>query len=224
MGSFAKMLKLTSWVTFLLLSSHCKAAPANSEEKGLVERFIYNVYQSLFTNYEMAPYSVTRTLENGIEERVYPGGSWACTQTPRPHQTSEEDDTSSQLFWRLFQYIGGENQDQVKYEMTVPVSTLMSPGSMEMCFFMSKSLPGPPSSPTNPLVFIKEEGERALYVSRFGGFMKAAGWSMEAQRLAQQLNDQGVNFDRSSSRYYRVGYDAPFKFWNRRNEIWYPKM
>jgi len=52
--------------------------------------------------------------------------------------------------------------------------------------------------------------------------MKSAGWAMEAEILAQKLTDQGVAFDRS--RYYRVGYDAPFKFWNRRNEIWYPKM
>merc|ERR1711954_581283 len=220
MGSSAKMPKLTAQSVCLLLAiPFLNGAPAESEENlGLIEKLVNNVYFSIFTQYEMAPYNVIRTLGNEIEERRYSAATWVCTKTSATSDASNQDEMSSSLFWRLFQYIGGENQDQVKYEMTVPVASYQ----MEMCFFMSDSLTGPPSPPTNPLVFIKNVPERSLFVSRFGGFIKAAGWMSEAAKLQEELANKGLNFE--NSRYYRVGYDAPFKFWNRRNEIWYEKL
>merc|ERR1711892_624271 len=169
MGSSAKMLKLAvlSICLFNILPSSEAAPAVEDNDVGLVERMFNSVYSSVFTNYEMAPYQVMTTLANGVEERRYSAATWVCTKS------------SAAFFWRLFKYIGGENEAQVKFDMTVPVATKTTPGSsleLEMCFFVSQSLAAPPSPPTNPLVVIKNVPERVVFVSRFGGFIKSAAW------------------------------------------------
>ena len=51
---------------------------------------------------------------------MYASRSWVCTKKTI---TADNLDNKSGLFWKLFNYIQGENQDNLKIDMTVPVTT-----------------------------------------------------------------------------------------------------
>ena len=67
-----------------------------------------------------------------MEEREYPVRNWVCTH--KEVAEDEEDDTTG-MFWQLFGYIQGENEQGVKIPMTTPVTTLVSP-SIEVQYCM----------------------------------------------------------------------------------------
>ena len=105
--------------------------------------------------------------------------------------------------------------------MTTPVTTLVTSTSttvtLEMCFFLGSSAAWP--APSNPAVYLQEEAERAVVTRMVGGYMNTLAWAQEAADLAEVLGGLGVQVEETKR--YQVGYDAPFKFWNRRNEVWY---
>merc|ERR1711936_1427806 len=47
-------------------------------------------------------------------------------------------------------------------------------------------------------------------------------WEQEAGNVERILAENGVGF--SDTSYYQVGYDAPSKMWNRRNEVWFVSL
>ena len=51
--------------------------------------------------------------------------------------------------------------------------------------------------------------------------MEDGVWIKEAESFAEKLdkNDYGGSIDFSN--FYTAGYDSPWKFWNRRNEVMY---
>ena len=51
-----------------------------------------------------------------------------------------------------------------------------------------------------------------------GGFMNESKWKKELEDLDQLIEAKGLKVDKSH--HYTNGYDAPFKLWNRRNEVW----
>jgi len=169
--------------------------------------------------YGEAPYTSIQ-LENEIEKRVYPLTNWVCTKKPA---TQAESNSQSSLFWKLFKYIDGGNVDSTKIPMTVPVTTAVSGNGdnleLEMCFYIGSAHQANPPAPTNPAVYISPQ-QRTIYTRTIGGYMNSASWMKEASDLATML--QGMEVALNMDRYFKVGYDAPFKFWNRRNEVWYP--
>jgi len=207
----------------LVLLSLSKAAPAEDSMipggnyiNNLVERGVDVVTQWVST-YTEAPYTVTQTHSGGVQERLYPAMSWMCNKRT---ENTESDIQRSSLFWPLFSYIQGGNADLTMIPMTIPVTTLVTHTNgqvtLEMCFFMGADTP--PAS-TNPAVYLKQEGERRIVTRTVGGYMDTEAWKVEAEELRDALHQQGINF--VEDRWYQVGYDAPHKFWNRRNEIWY---
>lgn len=48
--------------------------------------------------------------------------------------------------------------------------------------------------------------------------MNEEKWKKELDSLDALIEKQGLKIDKSH--YYTNGYDAPFKMWNRRNEVW----
>merc|ERR1712228_1151906 len=117
-----------------------------------------------YIGYEQAPYTVIQKI-SGYEVRQYPELKYVCTdQSTYPYSPSESKDAvdaswdffryfefvasqraekseQSKNFWKLFRYIQGENKDQQKIEMTVPVTTKMQlseDGMMtkNMCFYI----------------------------------------------------------------------------------------
>jgi len=180
-----------------------------------------SIYHSVTgqNEYNEAPYTATQ-LENGVQKRVYSSVKWACTNKTTSVENS--DSQTSGLFWRLFKYIDGLNADNSKIAMTVPVTTEVKTNGdemeMEMCFYISPDHQANPPAPTNPEVYITQ-AERTIYTRTIGGYMNQEKWAREAEQLNEILGGMGLTFN--TDRYWKVGYDAPYKFWNRRNEVWY---
>jgi len=179
---------------------------------------IYNAVTGK-SEYGEAPYTSVQ-LENKIEKRVYPSANWVCTKTTT---TQADNNSQSTLFRKLFKYIQGENDGSNKIAMTVPVTTQVITNEdsveSEMGFYIGSAYQSNPPAPTNSEVYILPQ-ERTIYTRTIGGFMNNETWKAEAEDLKKELEGMGISFDKD--RYFKVGYDAPFKFWNRRNEVWYP--
>merc|ERR1712055_194196 len=239
MGTLTKMVFLyKALITLLLLVSHTHSAPqmermgqpiadAYQAVESVVGKALNVVFQlsSWFVQYETAPYTHIQTIQGGLEERLYPARKWVCTkQTNR--QTEEQD--NSGMFWLLFKYIQGANTMDTKIEMTTPVSTLVTKDNLaatvtlEMCFYIGEAHQSNTPIPNNPRVYVKQDQERRVYTRQKGGWMNKEKWEQEAGNVERILTEKGVGF--SDTSYYQVGYDAPSKMWNRRNEVWFVSL
>jgi hypothetical protein len=115
-------------------------------------------------------------------------------------------------------YIFGGNEQGAKIAMTTPV--VMEMGSQtEMAFVMPKqydmdALP----DPSNPNVTIAKKNARTLAVLRFGGYSDDKKIKEKASELREILAKEGILFD---SKLIYMGYNAPWDFIGRRNEVAY---
>ena len=68
-------------------------------------------------------------VHQDYEERIYPAQKWVKTQM----ESISKDSASSAMFRKLFNYISGQNDKQIKIPMTAPVSVLIEPGAGPNC-------------------------------------------------------------------------------------------
>jgi len=210
------------WLGFLAILA---AVAGHAASQDIVTEIISQV-SSFFQTYEEAPYEVTRTFSNGFEERSYPAQKWVCTED----DALMTEDVSERHFWRLFQYITGNNAGNEKYEMTVPVSNQVTPtasGDMakyRMCFYIGHEHQANPSNPNEAAVFMEERPAMTIFTRTLGGYLTGeenSRWMAEAENVKGFLGTMGEGYDTHTM--WWVGYDAPWKFWNRRNEVWIKK-
>lgn len=161
---------------------------------------------------ETPDYEVLRVLTRKAEIRRYP--ALILAQTEMEAKTYNEN--SSMGFRRVAGYIFGGNEKGQKIAMTSPV--IMEMGEQtEMAFVMPKqydfdALP----NPSNPQVKIAKQQERTLAVLRFGGYSDDAKISEKAQELRELLQKEGIAF---KDQLIYMGYNAPWDFIGRRNEV-----
>lgn len=161
---------------------------------------------------ESPDYEVLRVLSRKAEIRRYP--ELILAQTEMEAQTYNEN--SSMGFRRVAGYIFGGNEKGQKIAMTTPV--IMEMGQQtEMAFVMPKqytmdALP----HPSNPQVKISKQEERTLAVLRFGGYSDDAKITEKAQELKALLQKEGIAF---KEQLIYMGYNAPWDFIGRRNEV-----
>ncbi|XP_042223712.1 heme-binding protein 1-like [Homarus americanus] len=203
------------WLAFcILVVVGVTAAHANFIDS------IVSQISNIFTSHEEATYNISRTAP-GYEEREYPASQWACTE-----ERGDSDEHTDILFWRLFKYISGENRGKEEMSMTIPVTTeftLRSPTdkSYTMCFYLGRQHQTNPPTPTNAQVFIQNRPFLKVFTRTVGGYVESESeWMDEAGRLAAIIQENGQTV--SLNHMYWVGYDAPLKFWYRRNEVWFP--
>jgi len=177
---------------------------------------------------ENADYTLVNniTARDGLsyEERVYPAAKWACTARTVPR--TEASPTRS-MFLDLFRYFAGDNVDKKEIDLTVPVNTFVQQRENDVTFYESclvlpsKARSAPPK-PNNPSVFIDDKPDMVILTRRVGGyFVSDTAWEEEAVSLKKLLKEKEPEADFSG--YYRNGYDAPMRLFNRRNEVWYVK-
>ena len=151
------------------------------------------------------------------EMRTYPAGWWVGTT----HVGMGKDGSNS--FMKLFNYISGANDKRQKIAMTAPVLTEIVPGPGPNCestfttsFYVPKHLWGSIPQPTASDVFLHHEEERTVYVRAFDGNAKQGDYIENAAALAQSIDDEAAFH---ADKWFTAGYDSPFSFKGRRNEV-----
>ena len=166
------------------------------------------------TSYESAAYSVVES-DGPFEIREYPDLMLVTTG-----MKSEGSDGSDGSFGRLFGYISGGNDDDLKVAMTTPV--FMEPEGRGTAGQMGFVIPEKVSSkhipnPTDETVQIQKRASGRFAVIRFSGRMDQESKAKNAEKLRQWIETKGRS---GSDAVEFAGYDPP---WTpnpfRRNEI-----
>lgn len=161
---------------------------------------------------ETPDYEVLRVLTRKAEIRRYPALILAQTQM----EANTYNENSSMGFRRVAGYIFGGNEQGQKIAMTSPV--MMELGSQtQMAFVMPKqyNLDALPT-PSNPQVVLTQQEARTLAVLRFGGYTNDEKIAEKAQELRSLLKKEGIAFE---DQVIYMGYNAPWDFIGRRNEV-----
>ncbi|XP_074650992.1 heme-binding protein 2-like [Tubulanus polymorphus] len=212
------ILLLVGVSALVLLTARCEAKVINMDQNE-IERHQVSWTPPKFCNGLSCPeYDVVKKTDD-YELRRYKQSKWVSTQLVGIDYGMSAMRT---MFMRLFNYIQGENVAKQKIPMTCPVTTRFIPGAGPACesnFTMSFYLPNPASAPTNKDVFLSELPETLVYVRQFGGYiLRFSTWVEEAHKLAAAIGNEKA-YHREF--FYTAGYDAPFKLFNRTNEIWF---
>jgi len=160
------------------------------------------------------------------EERLYPAAKWVCTARSLPKTSSSP---TRAMFLDVFRYFSGANVDRKEIDLTVPVSTLVMPKEndqvhYETCLVLPKAYQKEAPKPDNAAVYFDDKTERVVLTRRVSGyFITDSAWETEASNLKKFLKEKVGEVDADFSGYYRNGYDAPMRIFNRRNEVWYVK-
>merc|ERR1712176_182640 len=184
------------------------------------------------SGYECAPYSVLEHHED-YQVRQYPSKKWATVtfdksggqpSNENPMSKNYRSQPQSSSFMKLFAYISGTNQGEAKISMTVPVSTLVVDGKEHMGFYVPEQhQEDTPKPHEDQEVKIVQRPDLTAFVRQFGGFAKDEDWEREKEALKKSLEGRDDFDEIDFDQFYRQGYDAPFKFWNRKNEVFFAK-
>ena len=180
-----------------------------------------------------------KTLDHtkDYDTRAYPAGlKWTSTIVTG----LEYDAAVSAGFRRLFGYISGQNEVQVKVPMTAPVRVRVTPGAGPFCesnFTVSFFVPfvkGEPGTqidapkPTDPEVFEETDlSALTVYARSFPGYADEKKLLAESRTLAAALERDGKKGggggggEGKKSSFFFAGYDSPFRVLGRHNEVWY---
>ena len=155
--------------------------------------------------YETQEYKVVDQIDQ-IEIRYYPSA-------PMIKVTSNQSRNNN--FGKLFRYIAGNNNNEEKIAMTTPV--YMSDQSKTMEFVLPKKF-------LSGEIPLPNDDDVEVYISepKYYAAIKYSGYSnnKKEENFSDELIKTIQNSDlKMLSEYFVLSYDAPTKFYNRRNEI-----
>ncbi len=161
---------------------------------------------------EEQKYSKVRKFK-GFEIRFYPSATFATINSSAKNYR----DLSGPGFQRLAGYIFGGNETNAKISMTTPVQMDIRDSGSTMSFVMpsaykQEDLP----KPNDPRVKIEKTAEEYVAAIRFGGYASDKDLKFYTEKLQNLLKENGIV---SNGNYRFLGYNAPFQFFGRRNEI-----
>lgn len=196
------------------------------------------IYQAEFLNIfkeglgigiEKPSYQVLNKIGNNIEIRKYSTSKWVQTSSTSQARSMP----SSFMFRKLFMYISGSNEVKQKIEMTAPVLTQMQSLSSQlintntqvkftMGFYVPQKNQENTPEPMSDDVDIQNVPETTYAVIRFGGYASMNDYLRNRDVLIRALGNEASQFDTINM--LVAGYDAPFKFFDRTNEVWLKKL
>jgi len=180
---------------------------------------IFIVFQSFrkfsASTIETQKYRVVKK-EHGFEVRFYPKATFATIRSSGANYKQ----VASSGFRKLAGYIFGGNHQNKSIAMTAPVRMEMSEKGSTMSFVMSEkydmaSLP----KPNDATVEIKQSEEVYAAVIAFGGYANDEKIEEYNNKLVALLKKK--NFKIIGS-FNFLGYNAPYQFIGRKNEISIP--
>jgi hypothetical protein len=178
--------------------------------------FLGFVFMQIFAlneqkNIETYPYVINKKYD-GFETRNYEASLFTSVQL----SGNKYKDESGKGFSILAGYIFGGNEKNEKIAMTSPV-TMSLEDSMTMMFMVPKkfnkeTLPQPNQSQ----IKFQQEPAKTVAAISFGGWANDEKIEKYKQKLIEALEAEGIVY---SNRFYYLGYNPPFEFFNRKNEI-----
>jgi len=165
-----------------------------------------------FAQTEHQKYTVIQKFP-GFEVRYYPPAILASVYM----QANSYRELSSPGFRTLAGYIFGDNSENKKIAMTAPVHMDISDQGSTMSFVMPSEyefneLP----RPSNSAVEIKESQPEYVAALTFGGYASDDKIKEESEKLLRYMKDNHI---KPAGNFRFLGYNSPYRFWNRRNEI-----
>jgi hypothetical protein len=148
-----------------------------------------------------------------FEIRFYPSATIATINS----NARTYRDLSGPGFRKLAGYIFGGNEANTKISMTSPVQMDINDSVSTMSFVMpseytKEKLP----KPNDPGVQIKNTADEYCAVIRFGGYASDKDLKFYSEKLQNLLKENGIT---SFGNFRFLGYNPPFQFIGRRNEI-----
>lgn len=154
--------------------------------------------------------------EAQFEIRFYPASTFAKIYSPGTNYKS----VASSGFNKLAGYIFGGNDQNKRIAMTAPVRMEIGNTGSTMSFVMPEKyqesdLPKPKDSG----VHIVKSSPQYVAVIRFGGYADDEKIKSKREELLQLVAEKGIKV---AGEYAFLGYNAPFQFWGRKNEVVIP--
>jgi len=161
---------------------------------------------------EEQKYTVVLT-EKDFEIRFYPATTLATISLNA--KTYEE--LSGAGFRKLAGYIFGGNETNTSISMTSPVHMDINDTASTMSFVMPSSYnEGNLPKPNDPNVLIQKTADDYVAVIQFNGFASDKKLKFYSEKLQNMLKEKGI----AAFGHYRfLGYNPPFQFIGRRNEV-----
>lgn len=161
---------------------------------------------------EEQKFSVVRKYDD-FEIRFYPSATIATINS----NAKTYKDLSGPGFQKLAGYIFGGNETNTKISMTTPVQMDINDSVSTMSFVMpseysKENLP----KPNDPGVQIINSKDEYVAVIRFGGYASDEDLKIYSEKLQNLLKENGIT---SFGNYRFLGYNPPFQFIGRKNEI-----
>lgn len=174
---------------------------------------LFQAYTVMASNKsESQPYTLVRT-EKDFEIRFYPATTMAIITSSA--KTYKELGNSG--FKKLASYIFGGNQTNEKIAMTTPVHMDINQTLSTMSFVMPSqynkdNLP----EPNDSNVKIKTISQEYVAVIKFGGYASENDIKTNSRKLENALKEASISY---YGHFRFLGYNPPFQFIGRRNEI-----
>ncbi|XP_026870597.2 heme-binding protein soul2 [Electrophorus electricus] len=169
--------------------------------------------------YECPVYTLKNEYEDFVE-RFYNATRWITADIAGTH-----DDDIKNGFWKVYNFMNGENKEGVTIAMTRPVVVSMLEGGengnqTSVWIFIPPETVLP--EPNDESIKHKVLPSGTFYVRVFSGQASYKDVMENRKILKEALLDAGKQFDDMS--YMAAAYDAPWIFWKRHNEVLIPAV
>ncbi|MFM2439545.1 MAG: hypothetical protein RLZ16_543 [Bacteroidota bacterium] len=180
---------------------------------------IYVVFQSFMSVYstktEKQPYRVV-LKDADLEIRFYPAATMATIYS----KATSYKTLSSNGFNKLAKFIFGGNEQKESISMTAPVRMSLSEKGSSMSFVMpEKYATNKLPTPNDKNIQIQKSQPEYVAVIGFSGYANDEKINEYRNKLAQILTKRKI---RTKGDFNFLGYNAPFQFLGRTNEIVIP--
>ena len=172
---------------------------------------------------ECPEFTTIKKLTQEIDVREYRDSIWVTVDMKGDREVSNKNS-----FWSLFNYISGKNMINEKIEMSVPVLVKVNSkipftseekwGSMSFFLGYKYQVDKTAPLPTGDGVVLTSIKSRRYGVISYSGYSNNEKQLENLSKLGTHLSNQGISF--VNDYFLFAGYDAPYKFWSRHNEIW----
>ncbi|XP_072015642.1 uncharacterized protein [Amphiura filiformis] len=132
-----------------------------------------------------------------------------------------------EAYMKLYRYINGHNSNRTRITRTIPVHTQVQSNSRDrrwferydytVAFYLPKDVQSYPPTPKDPALVLNHYGAGYYYAHNFRGYaLEFNIW----EYLDELTNTLDLSDEFYQTEYFKVNvYDAPWRFFNRRNDI-----